>query len=339
MRSRNPSQFLRRIIISVGALIVIYFLGSIGYMIIEDLAFLDALFMTTITITTVGYSLSKDLSIAGTIYTIVLIIGGTGTSAYILINIGDFVLSEFLLGRVEKRRNVKMIKRLKDHYIICGLGRVGMEIATELVISKIDFIVVDNADEPMKLCQEHDWLCLKGDASNDEILIEAGIKRARGLFAALDTDSENVYVTLSAKSLNPEIFVVARATIHETMGKLEKAGADRVVSPQIIGGRRMAAMALQPSVCDFMDTLMKTEEVEIQLAEIEIRSNSSIERMTIKEAGGKFKIEALIISVLEKGENISVTKASGSVLMKSGQRLIAIGTKDQIAQLKELASS
>ncbi|MEE8324918.1 MAG: NAD-binding protein, partial [Candidatus Humimicrobiaceae bacterium] len=254
-------------------------------------------------------------------------------------NIGDFVLSEFLLGRVEKRRNVKMIKRLKDHYIICGLGRVGMEIAAELVISKIDFIVVDNADEPMKLCQEHNWLCLKGDASNDEILIEAGIKRARGLFAALDTDSENVYVTLSAKSLNPEIFVVARATIHETMGKLEKAGADRVVSPQIIGGRRMAAMALQPSVCDFMDTLMKTDEVEIQLAEIEIRSNSSIERMTIKEAGGKFKIEALIISVLEKGENISVTKASGSVLMKSGQRLIAIGTKDQIAQLKELASS
>jgi len=182
-------------------------------------------------------------------------------------------------------------------------------------------------------------LCLKGDASNDEILIEAGIKRARGLFAALDTDSENVYVTLSAKSLNPEIFVVARATIHETMGKLEKAGADRVVSPQIIGGRRMAAMALQPSVCDFMDTLMKTDEVEIQLAEIEIRSNSSIDGMTIKEAGGKFKIEALIISVLEKGENISVTKASGSVLMKSGQRLIAIGTKDQIAQLKELASS
>ena len=339
MRYKNLSQLSKRIFISGGALILIYFLGSIGYMLIEDLTFLDALFMTTITITTVGYGLIKELSMAGTIYTILLIIGGTGTAAYILINIGDFVLSEFLLGRVEKRRNVKMIKRLKDHYIICGLGRVGLEIAAELVASKIDFIVVDNADEPMELCQEHNWLCLKGDASNDEILIEAGIKRARGLFAALDTDSENVYVTLSAKSLNPEIFVVARATIHETMGKLEKAGADRVVSPQIIGGRRMAAMALQPSVCDFMDTLMKTDEVEIQLAEIEIRSNSSIDGMTIKEAGGKFKIEALIISVLEKGENISVTKASGSVLMKSRQRLIAIGTKDQIAQLKELASS
>jgi voltage-gated potassium channel len=190
----------------------------------------------------------------------------------------------------------------------------------------------------MEICQENNWLCLKGDASNDETLLEAGIKRARGLFAALDTDSENVYVTLSAKALNPEIFVVARATIHETIGKLEKAGADRVVSPQIIGGRRMAAMALQPSVCDFMDTLMKTEDVEIQLAEIEIQPKSRIDNMTIKDAGMKFEIEALIVSVLEKGENISVKKASGDMMMKAEQKLIAIGTKDQILQLKKLAS-
>jgi voltage-gated potassium channel len=338
MRLKNLSQLSRRLIISVGALILIYFLGSVGYMLIEDLSFLDALFMSTITITTVGYGLVKELSTAGTIYTILLIIGGTGTAAYILINIGDFVLSEFLLGRFEKKRNANMIQKIKDHYIICGLGRVGMEIAAELVTNKINFLVLDKSDEPMEICNEHKWLCLKGDASNDEILLEAGIKRARGLFAALDTDSENVYVTLSAKSLNPEIFVVARATIHETIGKLEKAGADRVVSPQIIGGRRMAAMALQPSVCDFMDTLMKTEDVEMQLAEIEVQPKSRIDNMTIRDAGMKFEIEALIISVLEKGEDISVTKASGSMLMKAGQRLIAIGTKDQVAQLKELAS-
>ncbi len=338
MRSKNLSQLSRRIIISVGALILIYFLGSVGYMLIEDLTFLDALFMTTITVTTVGYGLTKDLSTAGTIYTILLIIGGTATVAYVLINIGDFVLSEFLLGRFDKRRNNKMIQRIKDHYIICGLGRVGMEIAAELVGNKIDFLVLDKSDEPMEICQENNWLCLKGDASNDETLLEAGIKRATGLFAALDTDSENVYVTLSAKALNPEIFVVARATIHETIGKLEKAGADRVVSPQIIGGRRMAAMALQPSVCDFMDTLMKTEDVEIQLAEIEIQPKSKIDNMTIKDAGEKFEIEALIVSVLEKGENISIRKASGSMMMKAGQKLIAIGTKDQISQLKKLAS-
>jgi len=334
---RNRSQFTKRIIISIGLLILIYFLGSLGYMVIEDLSFLDALFMTTITITTVGYGLVTDLSVAGTIYTIILIIGGTGVAAYILINIGDFVLSEFLMGRLEKRRNNKMIARLKNHYIICGLGRVGMEIAFELTNNNTDFIVVDNAEEPFEMCNENRWLCLKGDASNDEVLLEAGIKKASGLFAALDTDSENVYVTLSAKSLNPDIFVVARATVHETISKLEKAGADRVVSPQIIGGRRMAAMALRPSISDFLDTIMQTEEAEMKLAEIEIQPKSRIDGLTISQAGEKFGIDALIISVLEKGETISVNKASGSTLIKSGNKLIAIGTTAQVKQLEDLS--
>ena len=270
MRFKNLSGFSKRIIVSIIILIFIYFLGSIGYMLIEDMAFLDSLFMTTITITTVGYELLKELSTTGTIFTIILIITGTGTAAYILINLTDFMLSEFLLGRIEKRRTRKMISKLKNHYIICGLGRVGIEIAYELVNNKIDFIVVDNAEEPIEIAKRNNWLYIHGDASNDETLIETGIKNARGLFAALDSDSENVYVTLSAKSLNPSIFVVARATMHETINKLEKSGADRVISPQIIGGRRMAAMALQPSICDFLDTLMTTEEAEIRLAEIDI---------------------------------------------------------------------
>jgi len=334
---RSSSQFKRRITISIGLLILIYFTGSLGYVLIEGLTFLDALFMTTITITTVGYGLVTDLSLAGTIYTIILIIGGTGTVAYILINIGDFILSEFLLGRLEKRRNNKMIKKLKNHYIICGLGRVGMEIAYELKSNGINFIVIDKAEEPVQTCSENNWPCLKGDASNDEILTEAGIKRAVVLFAALDTDSENVYVTLSAKSLNPDIFVVARAAVQETISKLEKAGADRVVSPQIIGGRRMAIMALKPSISDFFDTLMQTEEAEINLAEIEIKPKSRINGLTISKAGNKYGIDALIISVLKKGEKISVDKASGNTLIKVGYKLIAIGTAEQIKQLENLS--
>ncbi len=338
MKFKNLPQFPKRIIISIIILISVYFLGSLGYMIIEDLDFLDSLFMTTITITTVGYGLVKELSTTGTIFTILLIITGTGTAAYILINLTDFILSEFLLGRIEKRRKIKMTSKLKNHYIICGLGRVGLEIANELASNKIEFIVVDNADEPIETARQNNWLYVQGDASNDETLIETQITRARCLFAALDTDSENVYVTLSAKSLNPSIFIVARATIQETINKLEKAGADRVVSPQIIGGRRMAAMALQPSICDFLDTIMKTEEDEIRLAEIEIKPDSRIDDITISEAGKKYGIEALIISVIEKGEKISVKKASGNTDMKSGQRIIAIGTGSQIRHLTELAS-
>ena len=319
-------------------LISIYILGSVGYMIIEDMSLLDAFFMTTITITTVGYGVVKDLSRTGIIYTIFLIVIGTGMVAYILINLTDFVLSEFLLGRIEKRRAYKMISKFKDHYIICGMGRVGLEIAKELASNNIDFIVLDQADEPIEKARQNNWLYIKGDASDDEKLIEAGIKKARGLFAALDADSENVYVTLSAKSLNPSIFVIARATALETSGKLEKAGADRVISPQVIGGRRMAAMAMQPTVCDFLDTLMRTEEVEMQLAEIDIKHGSRLDSVTIREAVKKYAIEGLIVSILEKGEKISVKKADGDTKISSGQKLIAIGTGDQVKELKDLAS-
>jgi len=172
----------------------------------------------------------------------------------------------------------------------------------------------------------------------DDTLIEAGIKEARCLFAALDTGAENVYITLAAKSLNPSIFIVARAIVHETISKLEKAGADKVVSPQIIGGRRMADMALQPSICDFMDTVIKVEESEIKLAEIEIKENSRIDNITIREAGEKYGIEALIISVIEKGEKTSVKKASGDTVMVHGHKIIAIGTGDQVKHLTDIAT-
>ncbi|OPL17477.1 MAG: hypothetical protein AVO38_00385 [delta proteobacterium ML8_D] len=338
MKYKNLPGFPRRIIVSIIILISVYFLGSIGYMVIEDMSFMDSLFMTTITITTVGFGLLEPLSKAGTIFTILLIIIGTGTVAYILINLTDFILSEFFFGRIEKRRKIKMISKLKDHYIICGLGRVGLEIASELSANNKNFIVIDKSDNAIETAKQNNWLYMQGDASGDDILIEARIKEARCLFAALDTDAENVYITLSAKSLNPSIFIVARAMVHETINKLEKAGADKVVSPQLIGGRRMVDMALQPSICDFLDTIMKVEENEIKLAEIEIKENSRIDGMSIREAGTKYGIEALIISVIEKGEKISVKKAGGDTGMMHGHKIIAIGTGDQIKHLTDLAS-
>ncbi len=337
MKLKNLPQFPKRIIISIIFLISVYFLGSFGYMFIEDMTFLDSLFMTTITITTVGYGLVKQLSTAGTVFTILLIIIGTGTAAYILINLTDFILSEFFFGRIEKRKKTKMISKLKNHFIICGAGRVGFEIANELARNNIEFIVIDEADGSIETAKQNHWLYIQGDASNDETLQEARITHAKGLFAALDTDAENVYITLSAKSLNPSIFIVARAIMHETISKLEKAGADKVVSPQIIGGRKMVAMALQPSICDFLNTIMETEENEIKLAEIEIKENSRIDGISIREAGGKYSVEALIVSVIEKGEKISVKKASGDTEMKSGHKIIAIGTSEQIRQLTDLA--
>jgi len=338
--NRKPNfRYLRRIIVPLLILISLYFLGSLGYMIIEDMRLLDALFMTTITITTVGYGVIGELSDAGVIFTIIFIIIGTGLAAYILISVADFILSEFLLGRIETRRINRMIAKLRKHYIICGLGRVGLEIAKELNNNKVEFIVIDNADEPIEVCKENNWLYIKGDASNDDILLEAGIKEAKSLFAALDTDSENVYVTLSAKSLNPYIFVVARATAQDTISKLEKAGADRVLSPQVLGGRRMAAMALQPLVTDFLDTIMGTENIEVRLLEIQIEEGSNLVGKTIKEASQQYELGALIISVIEAGQKTTYSKPDADTVLSAGQSLIAIGTKEQIQMLSDLATA
>lgn len=337
MKKTSIPHFSKRILVSVIILVVIYIIGFTGYMLIEDMTLLDAVFMTTITITTVGYGVIKELSSAGVIFTIILIIIGTGSAAYIIINLADFLLSEFLFGRFQRRRVKKMISKLKNHYIICGLGRVGNNIALELDKDNSDFIVIDNADEPIEICKSNNWLSIQGDASTDEVLLEAGIKTAKAIFAALHTDPENVYITLSSKALNPDIFVVARSKVMETISKLEKAGADRVVSPQIIGGKRMVALAKQPTVVDFLDTLLGTEELEVSLAEIGVEPGSKIDGKTIKEASQLYQLGALIVSVIEKGQKVIINKASGNTLIKDGHRLIVVGTKEQIQQLSELS--
>lgn len=337
MKKQYTSHFSKRILLSFIALITIYVIGFTGYMIIEDMSLLDAIFMTTITITTVGYGVVKELSSVGTIFTIILIIVGTGAAAYIIINLADFLLSEFLLGRFHRRRVTKMISKLKNHYIICGLGWVGNNIALELQKDNSDFIVIDNADEPIEICKSNNWVFIQGDASTDEVLLEAGIEKAKAIFATLHTDPENVYITLSSKALNPDIFVIAIAKALETISRLEMAGADRVVSPQIIGGKRMVALAKQPTVIDFLDTLLATEDIEISLAEIEIEAGSKIDGITIKEASQLYQFEAMIVSIIEKGHKVMVNKASASTLIKAGHKLIVVGAIEQIQKLSELA--
>jgi len=335
---QNKLQFYKRVTISIIVLVLIYIIGFLGYMFIENMSFLDAIFMTTITITTVGYGIVKELSKAGTIFTIILIVIGTGSAAYILISLADLLLNEFLAGRVQDRRINKMISKLTNHYIICGLGRVGQEIANELAKDRAEFVVIDSADGPIDLCKQNNWLYLKGDASDDKVLINAGIKKAKALFAALDTESENVYITLSAKAINSDIYIVARAKMFETISKLERAGADRVVSPQIIGGRRMAALAKNPSVVEFLDTILSPENIEISLAEILIKPNCKIDGMTIKDANEKYKFGSLIVSVIELEKKVLINKVNANTLIKAGHKLIVVGTVGQLEKLSTLST-
>ena len=335
---RQPqTNLLRKITIPLIILGAIYLLGTIGYMVIEKWSFLEALFMATITVTTVGYTLIRDLSTFGMIYTILFIIVSTGTAAYLVISTADLVVQTFLLGSFQGRRVKKMISKLKNHYIICGFGRVGKEIAKTFSKGNIRFVAIDKNEEALSECEKNGWLCLKGDATTDEILIEAGIERAKGMLAAVGDDSENIYSILSAKALNPNIYIVARASKKDAIGKLKKAGAERVITPEIIGARRMASLVLQPAVCDFLDGITRDKTIELELAEIEIYPKSKIDNITIREAGEKYGFGALIISVVDSGDKLSIIKASGDTVLKGGQKLIAIGTKDQIQELNNLA--
>ena len=332
-KSRNSKRILFPLII----LVSIYLLGTIGYMVIEKWSFLEALFMSTITVTTVGYTLVRDLSPQGMLYTIFFIVLSTGTAAYIVINVADLFVQNFLIGDREVKRIKKMIEKLKNHYIICGLGRVGSEIARTLEKGKTSFVVIDKNEESIEECNKNKWICIKGDATRDEILLEAGIERAKGLFAAIGDDSENIYSVLSAKSLNTKIYIVARASAPDAINKLQKAGADRIITPEIIGARRMASLILQPAVSDFFESIFSTDAFELELAVIEVMKGSKIEDIAITEAGSRFKFSALIISIVDVSDKLSVIKADGETILKAGQKLIAIGTKDQIQELNNLA--
>jgi voltage-gated potassium channel len=233
---------LRRLAWGACAFVGILVVGVVGYRVIEGWSFIDALYMTVITITTVGFMEVHPLYPAGRIFTIFLTIGGVGGALYSLTAIVQYVL-EGHLGTTLGRRHMKArIGNLKEHYILCGYGRVGEEIAHTFSQEEVPLVIIDNHEATLAQAEKQGYLCLLADATSDVVLKEAGVERARGLVAAVDSDSENTYITLSARALRPDLFISARYSGVEAKSKLEKAGANRVISPYAIGGHRLAAL-------------------------------------------------------------------------------------------------
>lgn len=250
--------------------------GTGGYMILEGWSFLDALFMTVTTITTVGYREVHPLDTSGRIFTICLVLTGVGTAFYLLTTFVALVIEGDLGAALGVTRMKGRIDQLKDHHILCGYGRVGEEIARELAVRAMPFVVVENNPDTLQRAIAAGHLVIEGDAASDEILEQAGVRRAKTLLAASDSDSGNTYITLTAKALNPGVFVVARAGKRESEARARRAGADRVISPYVISGRRMALSAIQPNMVDFMDTLAVGRSGGQMLAEIEVTEESGL---------------------------------------------------------------
>jgi voltage-gated potassium channel len=324
---------LQRLIVGVCAFIAIVAIGVVGYAVIEGWSFLDSLYMTVITITTVGFAEVHPLSQAGQIFSIFLIVGGVGGAIYALTGIMGYILEGQFGITMGRRRMKTKIAKLKGHFILCGYGRVGQAIAQVFSEEKTPFIIIDNDEETIASAEEAGYLCLHADATSDETLKEAGIERAHGLVAAVGSDADNTYITLSARGLCPDLFIEARCASNEAKDKLRRAGADRVISPHAIGGRRMAMLALRPAVVDFIDTVTYRPGRELQLENVDVISGSSLVGKTMEEARSRVGITVL---AMRKQSGELIANPPGGETIEDGDRLIVIGTKKRLAALESI---
>ncbi len=315
-------------------LFLIILTGTSGFMLIEGWNFPDSLYMTIITITTTGFEEVHQLSTEGEIFTLILLMVSFGTVIYIGSK-GVQILIESTFFRRKKMQN--KIEKLSDHYIVCGFGRMGNHICKDLKNAGVPFVVIENNPDSQKKLDESEYLYDIGDASSDSILLRTGVKKAKGLVAVLSSDAENVFTTLSAKSLNPNIFVVARAIDEGTGSKLLKAGADRVVKPYELGGTRMAEILIRPGVMDFIDVVAGNKKMDIQIEEITVKKDSLMHKKTLAELPAlRNELNVIIVAIQNEEKGIFIYNPKSDTIVDEGNKLIAIGEPSSLGKLKEL---
>jgi voltage-gated potassium channel len=323
---------LRQLRFGLAILLLTIFVGTTGYMIIEKWHFLDAIYMTIITISTTGFAEVHPLSQPGRFFTILLIIMGIGSIAYAGGRAAQLVFETQIYRR---RKLSKKVEHLNNHYIVCGYGRMGRFICDELAEAKVDFVVIENDAAKIEKLTDRGFMFVNGDATSDEILISAGIKKAKGLVAVLSSDAENVFATLSSKVLNPDIYLVARAVEEETESKLVKAGASRVVKPYEIGGTRMAELLLRPGVIEFIDSIAREKNVDLNIEEVIVHPNSALVDKTLTELPIRTEMNIIIVSIYKKSGKFIYNPLS-SAKIESGDKLIAIGESSSLQKLNNM---
>jgi voltage-gated potassium channel len=337
-RARPRHDFLPGNLITAAALLVLLpVIGTAGYMIIEGWGFLDALYMTVTTITTVGFREVQPLDDSGKVFTIILAICGIGVIFYGFISLFQFVLEGELGLLLGRQRMKSRIEGLKDHYILCGFGRVGEEIAREFSARRLPFVVVESNPEAIERAERRGFLLLVGDATSDEILKEAGVERARVLLAASDSDAGNTFIVLTAKALNARLFLVSRAAYPESEPRMLRAGADRVFSPYNIAGKQMALTALHPLVVEFIDTLASRRDGAPVLAEIDVSEVSGLAGRTIHDVLHQFP-SVVVLGLESAAGDLRVGPASDTVL-SMGDRVILMGQESELEAIRPVRAS
>jgi voltage-gated potassium channel len=313
-------------------LLAIFIVGTIGFHVIEGWSFVDSFYATITTLSTVGYGDFVPGTTEGKFFAVFIIIFGVGTMLYSFGLISETVIEGRLRGLLGRGKLEKMIEKMSDHYIICGCGRIGFLICRELTAEKVPCVVIDGNPEVIQKAQDEGFIYCKGYATHDKTLIEAGIKRAKGIVCVLPSDAENLYVILTAKELNQNIYIMSRSEDEASEHRLIRAGADRVISPYKLGGVRMAMAILRPAMLDFIEITSRRQSLELRMEEIPIHPGSQFIGKSLEDSGIRQHYGLIVITV-KKDSGKMIFNPLAEYVIAEGDRLIAMGEDENIKRL------
>lgn len=320
------------------SLTVILTLGTLGYVVVEGWSLWDAFYMTVTTVATVGFREVHPLSGAGQVLTVLLIFGGVGTVFYSATLLATTIVEGGLHRRVEQRRLARMLDQIQNHFILCGFGRIGSTIGEELHGQGVPFVVIERDPELARAVQARGWLALEADASQETVLVAAGIHRARGLIAAVGTDAENVYAVLTARVTRPDLFIIARVESDDAEPKLRRAGADRVISPYQIGAAHMAQTALRPAVVDFITLATRSEHLDLSMEQVHVAKESALVGSRIVDAGIRQRFGVIVIAIKRADGSMEFNPPPEAVI-QSGDEMVVLGRPNSVKALEEVVAA
>ncbi len=330
----DPLKRLQVALVILGAILVV---GTGGYMIIEGWPLTDSLYMTVITLSTIGFREVHEMDTGGRVFTIVLILGGVGTAAYALKAAVQILLEGEIREVLGRRKVNEKINKLKEHYIICGYGRMGKQVCAEFASAGCSFVVIEKNPDVVAEIQEKDVMVIQGDATHDEVMISAGIERAQGMITVLNTDADNLFVVLSARDMNPGLKIITRADEEGSEKKLKRAGADLVVSPYTISAMKIVNTIFRPHISSFLESAVRRDgDIDFRLESIRIAPGSPYDQVPIGQSRVREDLGILILAI-QKAAGQVTTRVTPKTVLEGGDLMICVGNPTQLEALKQLA--
>jgi voltage-gated potassium channel len=328
---RPPRHFLIILVLLVSVLTA----GTVGFEMLEGWGFMDALYMTVITISTVGYQEVRPLGEAGRVFNMVLIFFGLGTTTYVAASVVQFMVEGRIRAIMGRRRLDRKIDRLNHHYIICGYGRIGRILCQTLRQKPVSLVVIEKTPDLIPVLEQDRVLYVQGDATSEDVLKRAGIERAKGLVAVLATDTDNVFLVLTARQLAPELMIIARTSREESRNKLRAAGANIVESPYEMGAFRLAQRIMRPAVTSFLEFAFSQARKDIQLEELAVSEASALARVSLKDSGIRQNFNLIIIAI-NKADGTMLFNPSFEAVLMPGDTVIAVGEVENLDKLERV---